>query len=149
MYAMGDFEHALVSYHRAAAVPNLLMKERRELEDGIQQSEEAIKKILEKNKNPFHSISQCTKALGNLFLNLPLYELKSFLLTNKDESKHNSNRNRQNDFIEDMEYIEHFIEKMDELGIGGDQKVSREANLALNYLSDRREFWSQNSAEKL
>ena len=31
MYAMGDFEHALVSYHKANSVTNLLMKEREEM----------------------------------------------------------------------------------------------------------------------
>ena len=32
MYAMGDYEHALVSYHKVNSVSNLLMKERDEIE---------------------------------------------------------------------------------------------------------------------
>ena len=32
LYAMGDFEHALVSYHKANSEDSLLMKEKREIE---------------------------------------------------------------------------------------------------------------------
>ena len=35
LYAMGDFEHALVSYHKANSVESLLMREKREIEVGI------------------------------------------------------------------------------------------------------------------
>ena len=34
LYAMGDFEHALVSYHKANSVESLLMREKREIEVG-------------------------------------------------------------------------------------------------------------------
>ena len=31
LYSMGDFEHALVSYHKADSLPNLLIREREEI----------------------------------------------------------------------------------------------------------------------
>ena len=34
LYAMGDFEHALVSYHKADSEDSLLMREKREIEVG-------------------------------------------------------------------------------------------------------------------
>ena len=90
-YAMGDFEHALVSYHRANMASNLLMKEKEEIVEGIKQSEEAIKNCLAAPENPFRNIQQATGSFGQHFLTESLYELKSKLTKSRTESKKYSN----------------------------------------------------------
>ena len=136
MYAMGDFEHALVSYHKASSVSNLLMREREEILEGIRQSEEAIRKVLDPN-SVFKNLDACTKSLGNSFLNLPLYEFKSVLVNKAAETRGHGST----DFTNDIEYIEQLLHKMDHLGASNN--ATKEASEALNYLSDRNEFWSQ------
>ena len=42
LYAMGDFEHALVSYHKANSVESLLMREKREIEVGAYQEQNKL-----------------------------------------------------------------------------------------------------------
>ena len=131
---MGDFEHALVSYHRANMASNLLMKEKEEIVEGIKQSEEAIKNCLAAPENPFRNIQQATGSFGQHFLTESLYELKSKLTKSRTESK-------KSDFSEDINYIQRLLGRMEKLG--GGSGLTSEATSALDYLADRKEFWSQ------
>ena len=109
------------------------------VKDGIQQSEEAIKKILEKTGNAFETMETCIEALGSDFLSLSLYEFKASL-TNchaKDRSK----AEVKDDFDEDIKYIDNFITKITPLG--GTPNMMQQASSARDYLEDRKEFWSQ------
>ena len=138
-YAMGDFEHALVSFHRASMASNLLMKEKDEIMEGIKQSEEAIKNSLAVPENPFRNIEEATGLFGQHFLTESLYELKSKLTKSRNESK--PLLTKKSDFSEDINYIERFLVRMEELG--GGSGLTSEAASALDYLADRKEFWSQ------
>ena len=142
MYAMGDFEHALVSYHKANSVTNLLMKEREEIVEGIRKSEDAINKILNDSKT-FRNINDCIKNLGSSFLNLPLYEFKTLLLNIRTSarSRRNSGQQTGRNLSNDIEYIGRLMTKLQVLDTN--EKITREADSALNYLADRNEFWSQ------
>ena len=138
-YAMGDFEHALVSFHRANMASNLLMKEKEEILEGIKQSEEAIKNCLTVPENPFRNIQQATGVFGQHFLTESLFELKSKLTRSRNESK--PLPTRKSDFSEDINYMENLLVRMEELG--GGSGLPSEAASALDYLADRKEFWSQ------
>ena len=142
MYAMGDFEHALVSYHKANSVSNLLMKEREEIVEGIRKSEDAINKVLNDSKT-FQNINDCIKNLGSSFLNLPLYEFKTVLLNIRTSagSRRNSGQQTGRNLSNDIEYIARLMTKLQVLDTN--EKITREADSALNYLADRKEFWSQ------
>ena len=138
-YAMGDFEHALVSYHRANMASNLLMKEKDEIMEGIKQSEEAIKNCLTVPENPFRNIEQATGIFGQHFLTDSLYELKSKLTRSRNEGRRLVAK--KSDFSEDIIYIEKFLSRLEE--VGGGSRLTCEASSALDYLADRKEFWSQ------
>ena len=142
MYAMGDFEHALVSYHKANSVTNLLMKEREEIVEGIRKSEDAINKVLNDSKT-FQNINDCIKNLGSSFLNLPLYEFKTVLLNIRTSarSRRNSGQQTGRNLSNDIEYIGRLMTRLQVLDTN--EKITREADSALNYLADRNEFWSQ------
>ena len=144
-YAMGDFEHALVSFHRANMASNLLMKEKEEILEGIKQSEEAIKNCLTVPENPFRNIQQATGVFGQHFLTESLFELKSKLTRSRNESK--PLPTRKSDFSEDINYIEKFLARLEELG--GGSGLTCEASSALDYLADRKEFWSQHQPLRL
>ena len=136
---MGDFEHALVSFNRANMASNLLMKEKEEILEGIKQSEEAIKNCLTVPENPFRNIQQATGVFGQHFLTESLFELKSKLTRSRNESK--PLPTRKSDFSEDINYMENLLVRMEELG--GGSGLTSEAASALDYLADRKEFWSQ------
>ena len=135
-YAMGDFERALVSYHRASSSNTLLMREREQIIEGIKQSEEAIKNCLTIPENPFRNVEETSREFGRNFLNQSLYELKSSLTKSPNEP-----RPKRSSFTEDMTYIENLLRKM--RTAGGGKNLALEATSALDYLEDRREFWSQ------
>ena len=139
---MGDFEHALVSYHKANSVTNLLMKEREEIVEGIRKSEDAINKILNDSKT-FQNINDCINNLGSSFLNLPLYEFKTVLLNIRTSagSRRNSGQQTGRNLSNDIEYIGRLMTRLQVLDTN--EKITREADSALNYLADRKEFWSQ------
>ena len=82
------------------------------MKDGIQQSEEAIKKILEKTGNAFETMETCIEALGSDFLSLSLYEFKASLTNCHARSK----KEVRDDFDEDIKYIDNFITKINQLG---------------------------------
>ena len=144
-YAMGDFEHALVSFHRASMASNLLMKEKDEIMEGIKQSEEAIKNCLAVPENPFRNIEQATELFGQHFLTESLFELKSKLTKSRNESKPVTSK--KSVFSEDIHYIEKFLLRMEELG--GGSRLRSEATTALDYLADRKEFWGQHQPLRL
>ena len=141
-YSMGDFERALVSYHRANTANTLLMRERDQITEGIKQAEEAIKNCLTIPESPFKNIEEATREFGRNFLNQSLYELKSTLTKSKNETKPVT---KKSVFSEDMTYIQNLLERMRSVG-GGDQLRS-EAASALDYLEDRREFWTQHQPQ--
>ena len=118
---------------------NLLMKEKEEILEGIKQSEEAIKNCLTVPENPFRNIQQATGVFGQHFLTESLFELKSKLTRSRNESK--PLPTRKSDFSEDINYMENLLVRMEELG--GGSGLTSEAASALDYLADRKEFWSQ------
>ena len=80
--------------------------------------------------------------MGRNFLNLSLYEFKSTL----DETQRDKTGFKKMDELsEDMKYFDNLIKKIDELG--GNSNVTKEASNAINFLSDRKEFWSQHKVQ--
>ena len=72
-YAMGDFERALVSYHRANTANTLLMRERDQIMEGIKQSEEAIKNCLTIPENPFRNVEETSREFVPTAANLAVF----------------------------------------------------------------------------
>ena len=86
-------------------------------------------------------LDHCTKSLGYSFLNLPLYEFKTVLENLHDTVERSNKDPSRTDFTNDIDYIERLLHRMDHLGASNN--ATKVAKDALNYLSDRNEFWSQ------
>ena len=99
---------------------------------------------MKSSTNTFQNVHCCIENLGISFLNLPLYEFKTLLLSSKSKSGKKTKNNA--DFTDDIEYISEFLSKVEDLG--SSKMVTKEATSVLNYLSDRKEFWSQHPLNK-
>ena len=81
--------------------------------------------------------------LGEQFLSKSLYEFKTSLsLLNKTASTTKVvETDVKNEFTDDIKYMEDFLHTLD--NYKSSPKLTKEASNILNYLSDRKEFWSQ------
>ena len=74
---------------------------------------------------------------------MSLYEFKSAL--DGTEIEKSGNKGKKDELSSDMMYLDSLIKKIDELG--GNSNVTKEASSAINFLSDRQEFWSQHEVQ--
>ena len=75
---------------------------------------------------------------------MSLYEFKSALDGTEIEKSGNKGK-KKDELSSDMMYLDSLIKKIDELG--GNSNVTKEASSAINFLSDRQEFWSQHEVQ--
>jgi len=153
LYALGNFEHALVSHHRASRQEGLLMSEREEIQVGIQRTEEAVCNSLGEAAGLFfQNIGEVLHRVPSSFLGVSWFKLKSLVseeasIGSFEQSAGSRLRTRQRDrkflnqIAEEKIYLEDLMSRLSCLE-GGDA-VAGEAEAALDFIQDRREFWSQ------
>ena len=86
----------------------------------------------------FRNIEDCVQLLGRDFLNFSLYEFKSALDGSSVMEKTVVKGKKKDDLSADMKYLDNLIRTIHDLG--GNTNVTKEANSAINFLSDRQEF---------
>jgi len=145
LYALGNFEHALVSHHRASRQEGLLMSEREEIQVGIQRTEEAVCNSLGEAAGLFfQNIGEVLHRVPSSFLGVSWFKLKSLVSEEasagsfEEQSAGSRLRTRQRDrkflnqIAEEKIYLEDLMSRLSCLE-GGDA-VAGEAEAALDFI---------------
>lgn len=144
LYSLGDFEHSLVSYHRAARCHGLLMAEREEVEEGVRRAEEAIGNAVGAGAELFfRNIGEVLERVPGSFLGITWVELQSLeeLEVESSSSSRREDRRLLARVADDKLYLEQLMARVEVLE--GGEGAAVEVREALSYLKDRRIFWSQ------
>ena len=150
LYSLGDYEHALVSFYRASrsADTGLLMAEKEAIKVGIRRAEEAIINTVGTAADCFfRSIDTVLKQVPDSFLKASWWELKPLIRAQGSLGPRHLARREDKRCLErmalDKRYLENLVPRIQ--GLVGEQEdgVVAESQAALDFLEERREFWSQ------
>ncbi|XP_023321819.1 uncharacterized protein LOC111696448 isoform X2 [Eurytemora carolleeae] len=160
LYGQGDFEHGLMWFNRGLRNPELLMSEREEILAGIKKTEEAINNAVgDCATSFFQNVGQVLDLLPRGFLGVPWFQLKTLLSERKEENKRVKSARHQirsdsrqdkkflHQLANDKAFLQDLVIKLEDKHVS--QKIVKEARGAAQYLSERREFWSQQNPRYL
>lgn len=155
LYSMGDFEHALVFYHRG----NKLRPEQQEFRLGIQKAQEAIDnsigraaKIKLENKGDLSFFAKQDE------VKKPKGYIKPKAAHNRNQQQQQSNRGKNTkppaastktvkqllgELYADKQYLENLLEDRDFIQGNNHSVIHGLISGGINYLDSRTEFWRQ------
>ncbi|KAH9524770.1 Tetratricopeptide repeat protein 25 [Bulinus truncatus] len=149
LYQKGDFENALVFYHRG----NKLRPELQEFRLGIQKCEEAIDNSIGDpvsvqleatgDLSYFYKQNEKKQQKGYTKVNQPKKEEKKERQRPQDSSKSKTTKELLGQLYQDKEFLEKLFDSLSNNGNKTDDYIKGRACDGLEYLNNRSDFWRQ------
>ena len=148
LYNLGNFEHALVNYHRAKK--NAKIKEKHELELRLMRTEMALSNAVGPSASVyFKHLEKFLFKIPTNIMGLPFFKLQKVMESSSAKNKF-QDKKFLGDLASDKYYLEGILTKLSTqttLKTEARSKIKKEAQGALNYLIERRDFWAQQNPD--
>ena len=148
LYNLGNFESALINYHRAKKQAKI--KEKQSIFTRVTRTELAVcNAVGPAASNYFKHLEKFLYRIPSNIMGLPIFQLIKITDANTESSKV-KDKKFLGDLAGDKTYLESILEKLSvqtTLETSATKRVKVQAENALNYLIERRDFWSQQNPD--